>query len=393
MRIGVAFFCCLMGASAAVAQDTPAADAGAAPDWRWISDANAFFGFNYQHRKFRDFSTWESQNWLMAGAERRSATDRARISAMLSFEPFTLHDIGSPQVFQTGETFQNAPLIDYQHPHDLVMGLGGDYQRAVGRATLLMGADLVGSPTLGPAPFMHRPSAIENPQAPLSHHYMDSSHITHGVVRGGIGAAAWRLEGSWFHGREPDENRTDLDLGKLDSYAVRISWRRGPWTAQVSGAHLTQPERVTPYDADKVTASIARDSTGEERGVSWLAGFGQKREVHGRFEAYLLEATLRANTSNIFYTRLESVAKDILDAGYHPTVFHQHRQSQVGAFTAGYIRNVLRTRAGSIGVGADITAYVVPPNLREAYGAPLSFHGFLRYRAGPRPRAANVHVH
>jgi hypothetical protein len=203
---------------------------------QWTADANVFFGLNYQHREFWDFSTRESQNWMIAGAERRSTTDRIRASAMLSFEPFTLHDLGSPQVFQTGETFHNAPLIDYQHPHDLVMGLGGDYERTAGRATLIVGADLVGSPTLGPAPFMHRPSAIENPQAPLSHHYMDSSHITPGVVRAGVGLHAWRLEGSWFHGREPDEDRFDLDVGKLDSYAARVSWTRGPWNAQVSAA-------------------------------------------------------------------------------------------------------------------------------------------------------------
>ncbi len=394
MRLRCALLVCYAaGTIAASAQDAPDAKAAAAAAWEWAADANVFFGFNHQHRKFRDFSTWESQNWMMAGAERRSERDRVRLSAMLSFEAFTLEDIGSAQVFQTGETFRNAPLIDYQHPHDLIMGLGGDYQRVAGRATVLVGADLVGSPTLGPAPFMHRPSAIENPQAPLSHHYMDSSHITHGVVRGGLGAAGWMVEGSWFRGREPDEDRIALDLGALDSYAVRLSWRSARWAAQISGASLTQPERVTPYDATKSTASIARDGGEGARGVSWMAGFGQKREVHGHFEAYLFEATLRATAADIVYARAESVAKDVLDAGFHPTVFHQHRQSQVAAVTAGYVRNVMQTAAGTVGIGADVTAYGVPANLRDSYGAPLSFHVFLRYRAGPRPRSTHVHAH
>ena len=382
MRAALLTIAWLATASAASAQEAPA--------WQWSADANVFFGFNYQRREFRDFSAWESQNWLMGGIERRSARNRLRLGAMLSFEAFTLKDIGSPQVFQTGETFEGAPLVDYQHPHDLIMGLGGAYERKAGRLTLLAGLDLVGSPTLGPMPFMHRASAIENPQAPLSHHYMDSSHITHGVVRGGVGAGPWKLEGSWFHGREPDEDRLDLDLGRLDSYAGRLSWSRGPWYAQVSAAHLVQPERVTPFDADKVTASIAREAPGE-RGLSWMAGFGQKREVHGDFEAYLLEATWRTSAKHAFYTRLESVAKDILDAGFHPTGFHQHRQSQVSAVTLGYLRNVLRTSAGSMGIGGDITAYGVPANLRESYGAPLSFHVFLRYRAPAR--RAEIHVH
>jgi hypothetical protein len=360
--------------------------------WVWSGDANVFFGYNYQRREFRDFSAWESQNWVMAGAERRSAHDRLRLGAMLSFEAFTLQDIGSPQVFQTGETFRGAPLVDYQHPHDLFMRLGGDYQRTVGRARVALGGDLVGSPTLGPAPFMHRPSAIENPQAPLSHHYMDSSHITHGVVRGGVGAGPWMLEGSWFQGQEPDENRTDLDLAALDSYALRVSWIRGRWSAQVSGARLTQPERVTPFDARKITASIGREANGDTRGISWLAAFGQKREVHGNFEAYLLEATIRASATNIVYSRIESVAKDILDVGFHPTVFHQHRQSPVQAFTLGYVRNLLQSPAGAIGIGGDVTAYRVAANLREGYGSPLSFHVFLRYRA-PARRTGTTHVH
>jgi hypothetical protein len=111
---------------------------------------------------------------------------------MFSLEPLTLADIGSPQVFQTGETFRQAPLVDYQHPHDLVMALGAEYQRPLSGVTLVAGLDVVGSPTLGPPAFMHRPSARDNPQAPLSHHHMDSSHVTPGVVRGGIHAGAWR---------------------------------------------------------------------------------------------------------------------------------------------------------------------------------------------------------
>jgi hypothetical protein len=258
-----------------------------------------------------------------------------------------LHDLGSPQVFQTEETYRNAPLIDYQYPHDLVMGLGGDYQRTTRGTTLVLGGDIVGSPTLGPPVFMHRASAIENPQAPLSHHHIDSSHITPGVVRGGVGSKGWMVEGSWFHGQEPDENRTDFDAG------ARLHGRR------------------------------ARDRV--------AGAFGQKREVHGHFEAYLFEATWRATQLNVFYTRIESVAKDVLDVGFHPTVFHQHRQSQVAAFTGGYLRNVLTTTVGSLGIGGDITAYGVPANLRESYGSPLSFHLFLRCRAPVRGQSAHVH--
>jgi len=350
-----------------------------APGWHWTEDASVFFGYNGQERKFRDFHAWEAQNWLMADAEHPIGRGLFRATAMTSLEPFTLHEIGSPQVFQTGETFRSAPLIDYQHPHDLIMGLGADYTRTSGPISYYAGADLVGSPTLGPIAFMHRPSAYGNPQAPLSHHYLDSTHITPGVLRGGISGRGVGVEGSWFHGREPDEDRTDIDLGALDSYALRVSWARGPWSAQASGARLTLPEAITPYDADRLTGSISYTNA-TRRLSAWTFAFGQNREIHGNFEAYLFEAAINASARGLVYTRAESVDKDILDVGFHPRgVFHRHRHSQVGALTAGYLFNFLKTKAGVFGVGADLTRYSVPENLNDSYGSPSSYHVFVHY--------------
>jgi hypothetical protein len=362
--------------------------------WQWTVDANAFIGFNYQRRKFRDFDAWESQNWLMAVGQRPVGRATLTLSSMLSLEALTVSDLGSPQVFQTGETFRRAPLIDYQHPHDLIMGLGAEYRRPLNRATLFAAAELVGSPSIGPPVFMHRPSAIENPQVPLSHHTMDSTHVTPGVLRAGVVMGEWRGEASVFRGREPDENRLDIDLGALDSTAMRLTWTRNAWSAQASAAYLTEPEFVTPSDAKRLSASLSRTAPSDARGVSWLAAFGQNREIHGNLEAYLFEATIRANARNAVYTRVESVAKSILDAGFHPpNIFHRHRQSQVGALTIGYVRDVLQPRIGGFAVGVDVTGYTVPANLDVAYGSPVSFHVFLRYRA-PRPlTGAHVHVH
>jgi len=50
-------------------------DASADGTWSWTSDANAFFGYNYQQRKYADFSAWESQNWFMLDGNRPSAAD------------------------------------------------------------------------------------------------------------------------------------------------------------------------------------------------------------------------------------------------------------------------------------------------------------------------------
>lgn len=108
----------------------------------------------------------------------------------------------------------------------------------------------------------------------------------------------------------------------------------------------------------------------------------------------MFEATIRTSTETTLYTRMESVAKSILDAGFHPpNAFHRHRQSQVGPLTVGYVRNVLRTRAGGFGAGVDVTGYLVPSNLKEPYGSPVSFHVFLRYRAPRPPAGTPAHAH
>jgi hypothetical protein len=366
-------------------------------DWQWNVDASVFFGFNYQYREFRDFSAWESQNWLMAGGSRRAGPGIFAASTMLSLEPWTMKDIGSPQAFQTGETFRRAPLIDYQHPHDFIMGLGGTYQAPWRRLTWLVEGAIVGSPAFGPEVFMHRASAADNPQAPLAHHYMDSMHVTPGVITAGATAGAWTLASSWFRGREPDENRTDLDLGALDSYSVRLGWARGAWSAQASGAALTMPELTTPYDAKKLSASVTYVQTDARRAprIAWTAAFGQNREIHGNLEAYLLEGRMSLTSRDALYARAESSWRyDILDAGFHPRgVFHRHRQSQVGALTLGYVRDVWTTPDRRIGVGGDVTGYLVPDNLQEAYGSPASFHVFLRYRRGSDGGTAVTHVH
>jgi hypothetical protein len=394
-RVFVVCFVMILSAAAVAAQEPAHVhDPPGAAGWQWGVEGVAFFGYNYQLREFTDFDEWESQNWLMTSGVGTFGTSRVRLTGMLSFEPFTLQDIGSPQVFQTGETYNGAPLIDYQHPHDLLMNLGGDYTRTFSETRLTVGGYVVGAAPVGPPVFMHRPSAAENPQAPLGHHYLDSTHITPGVISLGVERRGWMLEGGIFQGREPDEDRLDIDLGALDSYSGRLSWTRGPWSAQVSAASLTTPERTSPYDEDRITASLAYTSGDAPSSLAWMAAFGQNREFYGNLEAYLFELTKRAGR-HAFYTRAESVAKDILDAGFHPVgTAHTHRQSQVSALTLGYSHSLWPNAAkqwGSLALGADITGYVVPDNLKTSYGSPLSFHVFLRYRG--RAGQASTHVH
>src|SRR5437868_2876719 len=80
-------------------------------------------------------------------------------------------------------------------------------------------AGLPGEPALGPPAFMHRQSGVDNPGAPIGHHWMDSTHVTYGVLTLGYVYQNVKLEGSAFKGREPDQYHWDIEKPKLDSYA------------------------------------------------------------------------------------------------------------------------------------------------------------------------------
>ena len=367
---------------ATVASTASSADAqpASAAGWRWSLNGNIFAGLNYQHRRFDDLRTVESQNWVMGQGERPLGRGQLRIDTMFSLEPFTLKKLGSPQVFQTGETFNNAPLIDYQHPHDFFTRLSASYARPVGSWTLTTSAGAVGSPALGPPPFMHRPSAVENPQSPLAHHHLDSVHITPGVLTLGLSRSGIGVEGSWFHGREPDERRTDLDFGALDSWSVRGTWSRGPWSSQLSGARVHEPEPLRPGDMTRLMASLSHTQSGPI-GTALFVAWGHNREVHGTSNGFLFESNLSWLERNHFYSRAEVVGKE-LPHTHGGSVQPAHQLMNVGAFTLGYTREVFDATFGRIGIGGDATMYYVPRDLQENYGAPLSFHLFLRYRFG-----------
>src|SRR5437899_9046351 len=116
------------------------------------------------------------------------------------------------------------PIYDRQHPHDLFMEASLTYRRPLSD---WLGAELylapVGEPALGPPAFMHRASAEGDPFPPLSHHWQDSTHVSFGVATAGLYTRQLKLEGSWFNGREPDEDRWNFDFRPLDSFSLRLS--------------------------------------------------------------------------------------------------------------------------------------------------------------------------
>ena len=357
--------------------------------WDWRVDAQAFLNVNLQERKFRDFHVVESQNWFMTNGTRRVGRGRLDLHGMLSLEPWTVRDLGSPQVFQTGESFRGAPLVDYQHPHDFVMQATIRFESPLdGQWRFYVEGGPVGAPAIGPTPFMHRPSADVNPTVPLSHHNFDATHVTHGVVTGGVTRGSITVEASAFHGREPDEDRVAIEFGPIDSYAGRVWFRRGAWVAQLSAAQLTEPDRTEFSDHKLFTASLSYNGTLGGRPLAVTGAFGVVDEpgTGRRTPAGLIEGIYRPSPQHAFYTRGELMKKDVLTrGGFHPPGFtHPHILSSIGALTVGYERRLFVTRIGQFGVGADLTGYYRDVNLSDGYGDPLSAHIFLRYRFDAR---------
>ena len=48
---------------------------------------------------------------------------------------------------------------------------------------------------------------------------------------------------------------------------------------------------------------------------------------------------------------------------------------------------------GRLGVGADLTTYRVPANLKDSYGRPLSVHVFVRYYGRLGTATITTHRH
>jgi hypothetical protein len=357
--------------------------APAQPGWSFRAAAQAFLTLNIQDRKFTDFTQVESSNWVMASATHVAPRTRLSFNGMVSAEPFTLRRLGSAQVFQSGETLDDLPLRDYQHPHDLLMALDGRLDWFAGSSTtLFVSAGIVGSPALGPTPFMHRASAAFHPTAPLSHHMLDSTHITHGVVTAGAQRRAWGLEVSAFQGREPDEDRLDVDLGALDSASVRLSWTDGPWRVQASHGWVTSPEPLEPGDLIKTTASIefVRAPTSTARGWAWTTAVGRNQRSDHTEWGMLLEGGVHLTPALRLYSRAEIVDRFILVDFEHAarTGQERHFRSRIGAWIFGADREVWRSGAASAALGADVTMHRTPANLRDSYGTPVSWHLYLR---------------
>jgi hypothetical protein len=351
-------------------------------DWSLMAHGLAFGGYDYQGSR-RGGGQVFSTNWAMLMAQHELLGGEFGGRLMMSGEEFTDGGRGYPLLLQSGESFHGVPNHDRQHPHDLFMEMAALYTRPIAKdlGFQLYGGP-VGEPALGPVAFAHRESAAADPFAPLGHHWMDSTHVTFGVVTAGIFTRNLKLEFSWFNGREPDSNRSNFDLRRMDSYSTRLSYNpTRDLSLQVSYGYLKSPEELDPnVSINRVTASATYNRRLASRG-NWAttAGWGRNIASSGKpTDALLFETNLDLDGTNVLFGRAEFVRKTGDDLDVSPT----GQVYNLGAISIGYLRDIPLLDAFIVAPGVMVTTNIIDGRLDNAYHSqtPVGVAAFIRLR-------------
>ncbi len=355
--------------------------------WMFMLHGNIFLRYNNQdfnNAGIRGDAQVDLPNWIMGMGQRKVGRKGLfHFNIMMSADALVTGGNGYPLLFQTGETWEGKPLIDRQHPHDLFSELSVSYSHAFSKK-LDVFAYLAypGEPALGAVAFMHRPSALNNPDAPLSHHWVDATHITFGVATLGVRYGKFRLEGSSFTGREPNEQRFDFDQPRFDSRSARLSFNPDRhWALQVSHAFIESPEELhVGEDVYRTTASAVYSKQWRKNllfNATALWGLNKTKHFDGEHAA-LAEASLYINRLAM-YGRYEWVQKSGEELGLQEPQFDHHDLFPVNAMTLGAAYDVLKIKPVRLAAGGQFSFYAADSRLYGLYGKnPMSFEIYLR---------------
>jgi hypothetical protein len=320
---------------------------------------------------------------VMGMAQRQFGDGTFGVRAMLAPDPF-MGPSGYPLLLASGETADGKThLIDRQHPHDLFMELAAIYSHKLSpNSSVFFYAGLPGEPALGPPTFMHRTSGVDNPEAPITHHWLDSTHITFGVLTAGLVLDNWKIEASAFRGREPDQYRFDIEAPKLDSASARLTWNPiRELSMQVSVGRIRSPESLNPdVNETRVTASATYTQPFGQDNL-WSSTFAWGRKIlspGATLDGYLLETAVIFKKTYTLFARAERVAETEL---HEDVPGLDGRILTVNKLTVGGIYDFYRTEHVKFGIGGLVSTYALPSELTPVYGSnPTSGMVFARMK-------------
>lgn len=359
--------------------------------WMYMLHGNLFLRYNNQdftNKGSRGDSKIDAPDWLMFMGQRQVGKNGLfHFSSMFSLDALIGGGAGYPLLFQSGEAYKGKSIVDRQHPHDLFSELSLGYSQALSKKSdVFLYVGYPGEPALGPVAFMHRPSALDNPDTPLSHHWVDATHITFGVATLGYRYGNWKIEGSSFTGREPDEYRYGFDKPLFNSWSSRLSYNPSQnWALQVSHGFIKSPEALHPEeDINRTTASaiyslpLAGNSTFNATAVWGL----NKAKDHDGENAFLLEESWRKNKLSV-HTRYEFTQKSTEELSLDERQYGHNAVFPVNAFTAGFSYDFLSIGQTKLAGGSQFTLYHADPKLNTLYGKnPMAFEVYLRLYPG-----------
>ena len=356
------------------------------PKWMYMLHGNFFLRYNNQdftNEGSRGDKEIDAPNWLMFMGQRRVGKKGLfHFSSMISLDAAFGGGSGYPLLFQSGEAYQGKSIVDRQHPHDFLSELSVSYSHAISpKADLFAYVGYPGEPALGPVAFMHRPSALGNPDAPLSHHWSDATHITFGVATVGVRYGQFKLEGSSFTGREPDEHRYDFDKPRFDSWSGRLSFNPSKnWALQASHGYVKSPELLHAHDVNRTTASVVYSkSLSNNSTLNAAAVWGMNKvKNHDGENAILVEGEWRKNKLAL-HSRYEWTQKSLEELSLDENTFGHDAIFPVNALTVGFNYDLFKVGRAKVAGGSQFTFYHSEKRLDLLYGKnPMAVEVYLR---------------
>ena len=314
---------------------------------------------------------------VMGMAQRPLGDGTLQLRTMISPEPL-MGKRGYPLLLASGETANGRDrLIDRQHPHDFFMELSGSVSQNIGpKGSVFLYAGLPGEPAFGPPAFMHREAILDSPEAPISHHWLDSTHITFGVVTAGAVLDQVKIEASRFNAREPDQHRWNIETGPVDSTALRVSWNpTRTLSLQGSWARFIDPEQLEPgvdqkrWSASALWAAHVAPGWKAAATIAW----GRKAAHGHKDDAVAMEVSLKHRQWTLFARGEVAENRELSD-------LHDGPSFRIAKISVGAVRDFRVADHLSLGAGGLLALNFVPDHLAALYGGHKPTGGMAFFR-------------
>jgi hypothetical protein len=332
-----------------------------------------------------------SLNWLMLTSGHPLGGGLLRLRTMLSAEALTVPEPGYPELLQTAFAYKGETISDREHPEAPVMEAALLYERALshGLASSIYIAP-VGEPALGPANYLHRPSAAFDPIAPLGHLSQDGTHVSYGTGTLGLFTRRLKVEASIFNSAHPDPGAGFAYHVHLNSWSSRVSWNPGQaWSVSASGGHLAPSTGAHAHDAAArlgISAMRVVRAQGGTWSTAFLWGADVPTSTNRAVNTLLGESTL-AFSRQVVFGRAEYVQRtsaDLALIGSVPSVL------ALGAVSAGYGHRLAAVGSFQAWAEARGTVNLLPPELELFYGTRHPVGLFIGVGARPGEMAGGL---